>query len=496
MPKGINLKTWIGYLRADLLTHLQPYSETENCDFHFLEEDGEVYIPLAASLIAAAQDHFAFFSAQEEVAPQTRGVRDDLDGEPLGEPGEPGLAALGARMTQVESVLDFLQDGMRTLMAQQSMGQRRQPAASQAYRETPAAPTAQPKRGSMSSSKNPNPQAAGLFPHLDKGVVQAALQADVPMSSLKQMEDVVSQNVKAKKVNDVKTGVTLDPLSEHEDALEVAAREAEDAGYQEEGLPVGRTLDKLTAIMEMLTEERCKKASTSKLDAALDNVQGSGSDATSLGSGKKSAAARRALRTAFQDHPEEIYKMVERLMYEDLNAQTLPPGQLPRGLSARAWVEFRSRITAYKASAYSAWSLSGVLDSLIAGNISQARARACLGLLQIDQACIDRGNYVLAAELSLEIGPPLNALSQHVAPDIQQGEAPFSRLLDSRWAEIALGHLRDQEDYLGRRRNIGKGQNAKSESTDEIATHSPKRRPKPAVKPKASQQSSDKGQDA
>ena len=494
--EGINLKTWIGYLRADLLTHLQPYSETENCDFHFLEEDGEVYIPLAASLIAAAQDHFAFFSAQEEVAPQTRGVRDDLDGEPLGEPGEPGLAALGARMTQVESVLDFLQDGMRTLMAQQSMGQRRQPAASQAYRETPAAPTAQPKRGSMSSSKNPNPQAAGLFPHLDKGVVQAALQADVPMSSLKQMEDVVSQNVKAKKVNDVKTGVTLDPLSEHEDALEVAAREAEDAGYQEEGLPVGRTLDKLTAIMEMLTEERCKKASTSKLDAALDNVQGSGSDATSLGSGKKSAAARRALRTAFQDHPEEIYKMVERLMYEDLNAQTLPPGQLPRGLSARAWVEFRSRITAYKASAYSAWSLSGVLDSLIAGNISQARARACLGLLQIDQACIDRGNYVLAAELSLEIGPPLNALSQHVAPDIQQGEAPFSRLLDSRWAEIALGHLRDQEDYLGRRRNIGKGQNAKSESTDEIATHSPKRRPKPAAKPKASQQSSDKGQDA
>jgi hypothetical protein len=119
-----------------------------------------------------------------------------------------------------------------------------------------------------------------------------------------------------------------------------------------------------------------------------------------------------------------------------------------------------------------------------------------LGLLQIDQACIDRGNYVLAAELSLEIGPPLNALSQHVAPDIQQGEAPFSRLLDSRWAEIALGHLRDQEDYLSRRRNIGKGQNAKSEITDESSTHSPKRRPKPAAKPKTSQQNADKGQDA
>lgn len=79
--EGINLKTWIGYLRADLLTHLQSYSETENCDFHFLEEDGEVYIPLAASLIAAAQDHFAFFSAQEEAAPLTHGHPDDLDGD-------------------------------------------------------------------------------------------------------------------------------------------------------------------------------------------------------------------------------------------------------------------------------------------------------------------------------------------------------------------------------------------------------------------------------
>ena len=73
-------------------------------------------------------------------------------------------------MTQVESVLDFLQDGMRTLMAQQSVGQRKQPVPPQASRVTPVAPTAQPKRGSMSSSKTPDPQAAGLFPHLDKGV--------------------------------------------------------------------------------------------------------------------------------------------------------------------------------------------------------------------------------------------------------------------------------------------------------------------------------------
>ena len=183
-------------------------------------------------------------------------------------------------------------------------------------------------------------------------------------------------------------------------------------------------------------------------------------------------------------------------MFEDLNSQTCPPGQQPHGLSARAWVEFRSKVTAYKASAYSAWALSGVLDSLVAGNIAQARARACLGLLQIDQACIDRGNYVLAAELSLEVGPPLSALSQHVPPDVLQGESPFSKLLDSRWAEIALGHLKDQEDYLSRRRNIGKVQNTKGEAGEEPSAGYPKRKPKPAPKPKAQAQSADTGQDA
>ena len=488
--EGINLKTWIGFLRPDLLDHLQPYSDDVECDFHFLEEEGEIYIPLAASLVAAAQDHFAFFSAQEGAPGEPSA---GLDGEALGEADGAGLEALGQRMSHVESVLDTLQDGIHALLKQQ--GVRQKPAATPLLEPRPKSQATSKAAASSSSSRTPMRPTVSAFPHLDGGVVQAALNAGVPVENLRQMEAVVAQNVRAKKVQDVKSGLLLDPLSEQEDHLETGQRQQEDAGFPQDSVdPASPALDKLTAIVELLTEERRKKATTSRLDAALDNVQGSASDATSLGSGKKTAAARRALRSAFQDHPEEIYKMIERLMHEDLNAQTLPPGQLPRGLSAPAWVEFRSKITAYKASAYSAWSLSGVLDSLIAGNVAQARARACLGLLQIDQACIDRGSYVLAAELGLEIGPPLTALSQHVPPDVQQGESPFSRLLDSRWAEIALGHLRDQEEYLSRRRSVGRPQSQKTDAGDDTSTSPPKRRPK--AKPKAQSQGAEKGSDA
>ena len=459
-----------------------------------------------ASLVAVAQEHFAFFSAQEtaeEGQPQ-------VDGEPLEGVGEEsGLVDLTQRMTHVVGMLDFLQDSMRVLVAQQL------PASSKAAPARPARPMAQPVAEpglapaqkskavkkvlptprSMSASGPPRTAQPGLYPHLDPGVVQAAVQAGISHESLKQMEMVVSQNVKARKIQDLHHGLALDPLSEHDDAGELDAKVADESGSPEHPRDFGSALDRLASIMEMLTEDKKKKATSSKLDAALDNASLGGSDATSLGSGKKSAAARRALRNAFQDHPEEIYAMVEKLMFEDLNSQTLAPGQQPRGLSARAWIEFRSKINAYKACAHSAWALGGVLDSLIAGNVAQARARAALGLLQIDQACIDRGSWVLAGELNLEIGPPLTAMSQHTVPDVQQGDSPFSKLLDSRWAEVSLGHLRDQEEYLTRRRNIGEGQSQKADGTEEASPSVPRRRAKPAPKPKSGA-GGEKGPDA
>ena len=102
------------------------------------------------------------------------------------------------------------------------------------------------------------------------------------------------------------------------------------------------------------------------------------------GSGKKAAAARRALRTIYEEKPEEISNLIEKLIYEDLNSTTLALGMPTRGLNARAWVEHRSRAMNYRILVYAAWGAAGILDSLIQGHISKARARAAVMVMMID----------------------------------------------------------------------------------------------------------------
>ena len=134
----------------------------------------------------------------------------------------------------------------------------------------------------------------------------------------------------------------------------------------------------------------------------------------------------------------------------------------------------------------------GKLDSLIAGDVSRARARCALLLLQLDQASIDRGSWGLASELSLEGLPPYSALAAHTGPLVSEGEQPFSKILDPRWAEICLAYLKEQDDYLLRRKNIGRmtNPNPKLKDQDEDAELEKRRRAKAKAKAKSAGASS------
>lgn len=260
-----------------------------------------------------------------------------------------------------------------------------------------------------------------------------------------------------------------------------------ESGFVATGDPMQDAVQRLTSIVQALALDKKKKPGTSRIDQALDGIAGSSTDASAgLGSGKKSAAARRCLRTIFQDQPSEIASVIEKLMFEDLNSVTLGPGQLPLGLNARAWVEYRSRRSNYKTSAHASWGVAGILDSIISGDIPKARARAGLLLLQLDQASIDRGQWSFAADLSMEGLPPFSALAAHQAPSLADGEQPFSRLLDPRWAEVTLGFLRDQDDFLVRRKTIGKSYLTKNKDGDSEEAD-PKKKAKAKAKNKASQ---------
>ena len=473
------IKVWVGYLKEEFRDRVQTHLQEFNVTYDF-ESSQDMLMPSAAALVSAAQEHFAFFSAAEGDPEQ------EEEEEPMEELAS-GSQDLGPRVENLEKAMVGMQQGIDQLLAlqmekmvpQDDADPKRKPALKKAGTPSPSARVSfAPSLGASAKQKAMNP-----YPSLDPTVVQAAMRAGVDKQSLQEMESLIAKNPKGLKVKETNPMLVTDPLSEEED---------DDAGLPgahsgvgdplQSADPVASALLKLTALVDLLAEDKKKKSSLTKLDAALDSVSGATSDSSALGLGKKTAAARRALRQTFKEHPEEIHQLLEKLMYEDLLCTTVGPNMATPSLNARAWVEFRSHIGNFKTSAHAAWSAAGIADALRNGDHHRARAMSLLLLLQLDQTAIDKGSWSFSSDLSLEPLPPFGSLSQHQGPSVQDGEQPFSKLLDERWSTITMSHLRDQDDFIQRRRNVGKIAKAATEDKEEP---DPKRRPKPKPKPKA-----------
>ena len=473
------LKLWVGFLRDSYADQLEIFEECD-CEF-FFDEELQTRLPLAHALVEISQEHFAFFSADgTDGAPLTAseqmaaGLEDEEELADAGSPTAKRLQRLEETMVDISSQL------------KQMVKPKASAAGPKRKAKGKASAPLKAKEKAAGGTTSPG-DLRGQFPLLDGGVTQAALQAGIPRSSLEQMQHLMMRGKPGAQMKDLNSKVQPDPLSEDEPTAGEDMPDPDAAGFAEPRDPVSSTLDKLAAIVEILTEDRKKKQAASRLDAALDGTYASSSDAPLTGAGKKAAAARRALMAAYDDQPHEISNLIERQMFEDLNCLTLGPGMAAKGLNARAWVEFRSKVSNYRTSVYSSWSVAGILDSLISGNVAKARARACVLLLMLDQASIDKGSWTLAGELALEPPPPFSSFSQHRAPAIHDGESPFSKLLDPRWAELAMTHLKDTEDYLSKRRALGRPGTVKPKDGmgEEGAEGETRRRAKPKPKPKA-----------
>eukprot|EP00435_Cladocopium_sp_Y103_P058743 s81_g20.t1 len=434
MEESAALKIWAGYVSSDVyagLTHLDP---EQAVDYRFKTKDSTAFIPFAESLVEVLQEHYAFLSAESGEHP----LQPDA-----------GAVDLTSRVSSLEAALGKMADSIDAVL--QKVSETRAPSQHVKFTEPLVTKPTRVKKDVR----------AEKFPGMDPAVVSAALAAGVTEENLVEMQRMMgAAGGTAKKLREpalrarVKTAAA-EVLSESDEAEEPPGEHgsAEPSGAN----PIEGALTKLTELVSLLAADRVKKAKTSQMDLALDGlVAGSSGDTTSSSVGKRAAAARRALRAALVDTPEEISAVVERLLLEDLTNQTVAYGMPKVELNARAWIEHRSKIGAYKTSAHCAWSAGGILDDLIRGRYAHARARAGLLLLQLDQCAVHKGDWTLACELSLEQGPPLSALATHSPPRVAEGESPFSKLLDSRWSEVMLSHLRDAEDYVQKRRNLGK----------------------------------------
>ena len=174
------IKLWIGYFKEEFYAHVRTHLEEVESDYAFGLTADEVLPPYADALVAVAQEHFAFFSAAEELAAVgERGEASDHEGERLSgaevaaeDYGASGSQRLAQRM-----------DILEALMKDVSMAVSRMAVSSQ---PSQAAPTVPPKAMQAKSKPIPKrpPALRQQYPMLDGGVVEAALQAGIAHAAL------------------------------------------------------------------------------------------------------------------------------------------------------------------------------------------------------------------------------------------------------------------------------------------------------------------------
>ena len=388
VPEGItSLKLWLGLLKKDY-EHLAEFDE-EDVDIDFpVETDGQRVLPYAQSLVAIAQDHFAFVTAESE-----RNPPQDYE----------------SRLSSVESNLQEVLKQLQKLTAT---------APTVASSALGAAPKSHVKKAA--SLRSP----PFIPPGLDPATAQQALAAGVSAEALEDMAAFLDKRPMSAKVP------AAQPIPEEV----ISTDEEEEVEPQFAGSgsapmdPVGSAVVQLTKLVSHLHQEK-KTRKDQGLEAILDRAEG-GSTKDITTASRSKAAALRALQRLLVSNPTLIYQSIERRMQEDFDAASSLPGTSISRITARAWLEHRSRIQSFPSSIRMGWIMAGTWDALWCNRPEEARARLALGVAALDQQACDKGAWLVAGELTSEESPPYHSFTTHQAPE--SFETPHTRLVDSR----------------------------------------------------------------
>ncbi len=400
-------KVWVGFLRGDLCRAGQVGESDEPGALDFQDEDGARVAPLASPLVELANDHFAFFSAAEE---------EEMLGEDMEE-----------RMKKMEDTLEAVRASLEKIGG---------------------------KSGEVKVVARA--KARPVFPGLDPGVVDSALQAGIGADQLEKLSGLLAKPNRMEESGARKKETIRDVLSESEDEELIAAEEEGDGGKDQ--APVEKAVVQLTRLVSDLAKQRTKKTG---LEGLLEKVDAGGGESSSgLGSSSRSkAGAYKKLKAALTAHPEWLSRSIDTLMEEDFNLVRSKPGAGQMTTSSRAWLEHRSRLMHYPSTIRFGWAIAGIHDALKEGRTEEARARCCLTLAAIDQSSIDNGSWTLAQEVMLEQAAPYESFSGRRSPALS--EHPSSRLLDERLLEVVVWRIKDRDQYIESRKRLGAAEKAR-----------------------------------
>lgn len=439
-------KIWIGQLAAefeDLVTFDSFTFEPTLPDIPF-DIAGPTLLPLAESLAQLAEDSFGFTTAPSgEGQPATKG------------------AALDNRLRSLEASVQTIAEKLAHL----GPAAVPLPPRPSALKASPKTTVLKPPTSSPAGPCSPpglEPLGA-MVEGLDLEVVRSARLAGIPEEQIAEMAALASRG--KSRMPDLPVGraraaaAAAQLLSDSEE--DEVVPEVDEKGLQSDGGTLVSAVAKLTQIAASLTAQKQKATS---LDAILDGVGSAGSsDSGGLPGTRKYAAALRALRRTLQTKPEDLYRVLERNMEEDFQLQSQMPGSAPVAVSARAWLELRSKVQPYPTPVRLLWGIAGVLDCLRSNQVAQARARCGLLLAQGDQLSIDKGAWLIAGELSLEEPPPMSAFTSHALPS--ETEAPYTKLIDGRWFDLCLHKLHDYDQLQEKKKKLSYKKPAGAAST-------------------------------
>ena len=442
-PHFETAKVWIGILAesAESSVFFDP-GGTDAPDFAFSTTDPSL-IPSSESLEAAYQQHFAFVSAASGGSGGGTTRRQQAAADPN---------TIDSRLQQLEQSVQSIVTSIQQLT--QDRGEGTEPTSTCPPPPGLPSPKPAPRKPTAEASRK-----SGIPSGANMDIVNSARQAGVPE---KQIQEMMTLAMKGR--SRMPDFPAADPSKHHKNVLSETEDEEEEA--VEHGLQGG---DSLTLAVTKLTEIASHLTLEKKKSRTLESIlEGSGSVSHSEGTGsfstRRQAAALRALRSALLKQPEAISRAIEKNMTEDFSKSSQMPGTSMVSVTARAWLELRSRVQGFQTPVRFLWAVAGVLDALRADRADEARARCGLILAMGDQLSIDRGSWVVATELGLEDPPPMAAFNNHTLPS--EAEPPYTKLVDARWIELVLSKLSDVDALHEKKKKLAGRRNLPAPSGD------------------------------
>ena len=454
-----NVQLWVGVMDPKLVSRLQVGGgENPTYDVWVTAEDEEgashTLIPFGPALASVAEENFAFASAAS-----------DMEAFPSMEGGPAEAAGLEGRVEKMESALEQIQELLQRGLGASSAAQTRKPA---------LRPTGQTR---VRFQEKPT-EIKGL----DPTVVSSALQAGIPEEQLVTLSGLLKKTSKMEDVPRQKPsrGVLSESEDEEEEPELVGEESTPDEVSREPHPAVAKAVVQLTKIVGSLATQTSKQKD---LDSLLDMAEGGSADSSSSSSSSRSkAAAFKKLRSALSEAAEKLSKTIEEAIDEDFLQVRMIAGVSSQDFSTRAWVEHRSKLQHYPQTIRMAWILAGAHDAMRRKKFEEAKARILLGLVALDQASLDGGNWALAQEVLLEPPAPFHSFVGRKLPE--PWEQTTSKLLDDRVADVLMWRLKDRDSFVEARKRLQSPSKSvpRTEPQQNVAT--PKPGPKKAPKAK------------